>query len=99
MQNAVIPLLIHHGFLVHHSRPARTVKGYRTPLQGVPGLPDLVIAKGGAVWLVELKRDTEKPTAAQQRWLDAGGWLCGVWRPRDLPWVREWVQRPFEAAA
>lgn len=98
LQDAVIPLLIQFGFLVHHSRPARTNTGDRwvTPLQGHPGLPDLVFAKAGAVWLVELKRDTSKPTPPQQAWLDAGGRLCGVWRPKDLPFIREWVRAPFE---
>lgn len=96
LQDAVIPLLRQFGFLVHHSLPSRTVKGYRTALQGDAGLLDLVIAKGGAVWLVELKRDDTYPTPGQRAWLAAGGRLCGVWRPRDLPWIREWVQHPFE---
>lgn len=38
-----------------------------------PGFPDSVIVHpaGGTLFLCELKRDTERPTLAQQRWLDA----------------------------
>lgn len=100
-KNAVIPLLVRYGFLVHHSLPAPTKDSARwvTALQGHPGLPDLVFAKGGTVWMVELKRDDKNPTAEQRAWLAAAGRLAAVWRPRDLPWVREWAKHPFEAAA
>lgn len=97
LQATVIELLLRHGFLVHHSLPARAGEDrYRTPLQGVPGCPDLVIVKS-FIWLVELKRDTTNPTPAQQRWQDAGGDLCAVWRPRDLPFITDWARHPFEA--
>lgn len=97
LQITVIALLIAHGFLVHHSLPVRDRDGRsRTPLQGVPGCPDLVIVKQ-FIWLVELKRDGEYPTAQQRRWQNAGGDLCAVWRPRDLPWIQEWAAHPYEA--
>ena len=40
---------------VHHCRPARTARGYRTPIQGHKGFPDLVLARDGLVLFRELK--------------------------------------------
>lgn len=72
------------GWCVHHSRPVRLPNGkWATPLQGDPGLPDLVLARGGVVLLVELKTDTGKPTPEQLRWLAAAGPFGRLWRPRD----------------
>jgi hypothetical protein len=53
------------------------------------GWPDevLVHPQRGRVLFVELKTDTGRITAAQQRWLDtlAGcGMETHVWRPRDM---------------
>ena len=56
------------------------------------GWPDWVIGRRaapgepGAVIFRELKRESEKPSAAQQDWLDAltaAGFDAGVWRPGD----------------
>lgn len=70
---------------VHHCRPARTERGWRTPIQGHAGFPDVVIAGRGGVLFRELKNDTEKPTDAQVAWLMALGVGSGIWRPAD--WV------------
>lgn len=80
-----------HGWLVHHARPAKTGKGWRTPIQGDEGFPDLVLAKFGAVIFAELKSETGKTTANQEAWLDALAPRLGEapivckWRPSDLP--------------
>src|SRR5215217_4018452 len=44
------------GYRVAHFRAARTMHGWRTPLQGDAGWPDLVIAGHGHCLVVELKR-------------------------------------------
>src|SRR3990167_3171067 len=78
------------GWLCHHCRPARTSKGWATPIQGDAGFPDLVLAKEGQVIFVELKREKGRVTGAQQAWR----WALGagrvarrafVWRPSDWP--------------
>jgi len=62
------------GWLVHHTRPARTVRGWRTPLEGDAGFPDLVLARRrppGRLLVVELKRAPRQPTDEQRAWLAA----------------------------
>lgn len=44
LQDNVVELAQHLGWLVHAERPAWTEKGYRTPIQGNAGFPDLVLA-------------------------------------------------------
>jgi hypothetical protein len=51
------------------------------------GWPDWAIGGPRGVIFRELKRESEKPTKAQQAWLDAltaSGADAGVWRPSDL---------------
>jgi hypothetical protein len=76
-----------HGWLVCHFRPARTSKGWRTPVSGDVGFPDLVLARGGAVILAELKTDAVKLRPEQAQWIHALGFHARVWRPRDWPEV------------
>ena len=94
-QDQVLDLARLYGWLVHHCRPAPNRRGrYATPIQGAPGFPDLVLARGGRVVFAELKTDSRSSelTADQTRWRDAllgSGveWFC--WRPRHLGEVRE----------
>lgn len=51
-----------------HFRPARTRKGYRTPIQGHKGFPDLVLAKGGVLLLRELKGPKGRVQGEQLDW-------------------------------
>lgn len=51
------------------------------------GYPDDTIVGNGLLGFAENKRQTEKPSAAQQGWLDdlrATGALVFVWRPMDM---------------
>lgn len=82
-----------HGYLVAHFRPARTAKGYRTPIQGDTGFPDLVLAKPGDLIVSEIKRNGQDPRPDQRAWLVALGALAVVWRPRDAPMVLERLSR------
>lgn len=79
------------GWLVHHVRPARTAKGWRTPIQGHAGFPDLVLVRGDSLLFVELKADDGRVEPHQRQWLDAlalAGAVVSVWRPRDWPAIQ-----------
>ena len=76
------------GGRVHATRPARTKKGWRTPIQGDKGFPDLVPVHPEQKRLIfaEVKRDGDKRTPAQEDWYC---WLFQtkaevyIWRPGD----------------
>jgi len=72
-----------YGWLVTHFRPAKTAKGWRTPLQGDSGFPDLVLARGGKVIHAELKVGKKKPRADQVSWGHALGESYRLWYPDD----------------
>jgi hypothetical protein len=61
------------GWSVTHFRPARTNRGWRTPLQGDAGFPDLVLARQGRVLAVELKTATGRLRPDQELWRDQLG--------------------------
>jgi hypothetical protein len=86
-QKAVIDAAHLLGWRVHHTRPARSGKGWRTPIQGDAGFPDLVLARGERVIFAELKRDRRsKPTPEQAAWLETLGTShldVYIWRPED----------------
>lgn len=75
-----------------HFRPAYTGKGWRTPMQGHSGFPDLVLVKPPRLIFAELKvnpasRKTGRPSEDQEVWLgllrQVVGAECYVWRPSD----------------
>lgn len=69
---------------VAHFRPAQTAKGWRTPMSGNAGFPDLVLARGGDVLLAELKVASGRLSHEQRLWLDHLGPHGCVWRPADI---------------
>jgi len=77
------------GWEVVHFRPAKTKRGWRTPVQGSLGVgwPDLILARPPRLIAAELKSDVGKVTEDQRRVLAVLG-ACGlevhVWHPRDL---------------
>ena len=79
-QDEVIAYAKEHGWMVAHFRPARTAKGWRTPMQGDPGFADLVLARRGVVLLVELKRIGGKVSKGQEDWQRASGHFT-CWTP------------------
>lgn len=96
LQVAVIDLARLRGWLVHHTRPARLSQGgWRTPIQGHAGFPDLVMVRDGRVIFAELKRQSGRVAADQQVWLNelltaaGAGHLVRptvevyLWRPSD----------------
>ena len=86
-QAAVLELAAHHGWRRQHTRPARTRRGWRTPLTGEAGFPDLVLVRPPRLILAECKTDRGQPSPEQRAWLEALT-ACGlevyVWRPRDF---------------
>lgn len=51
-----------------HSRPAQTVRGWRTALEGDPGYFDFTAMRGGRLLLIEAKSGRGKLTAGQDEW-------------------------------
>lgn len=90
----VIELATRLGWRVHHARPARTQRGYRTPIQGHRGFPDLALARAGVVWLVELKAERGRFGPGQREWLAELGDRAVVWRPADRDRIVEVLSAP-----
>lgn len=89
-QETVIGLAKIHGWRVSHFRPAWTEQGWRTPLSGHTGFPDLALARSSRVILAELKTQRGKVTQDQQAWADAiGPEMYRLWRPSDLEQIKE----------
>lgn len=73
---------------VAHFRPARTDKGWRTPVAADgKGFPDLVMARDGAVIFAELKADGKQPSPEQWQWINQLG--AHVWHPGDFDAIVE----------
>lgn len=89
LQAAILELAALLRWRVAHFRPARTAKGWRTPVSADgEGWPDLVMVRGGRMVAAELKRDRGQLTAPQVAWLEAfaaAGVETAVWRPADYP--------------
>lgn len=94
-QGVVVEYAHLRGWRVHHTRPARTEAGWRTPIQGDEGFPDLVLARRGEVIFAELKSQRGRLTQAQAGWgmaLQNPGRLWHrwvVWQPSDWPEIYE----------
>lgn len=86
LQDAVIELAKLLGWKAAHFRPARTGKGWRTPMQGDPGFPDVVLAREGRVLFLELKAERGKLSFSQEQWLEALACECDD-RPCPHPGV------------
>lgn len=80
------------GWLVHHDRPARTAKGWRSAITGHAGFPDLVLVhpEHGIIF-AECKGARNYGTKAQGEWASAiiaAGRAPHVrymfWRPQHL---------------
>lgn len=65
---AVVDLGRSLGWLAHHTRPARTGKGWRTPVMGDAGFVDVVAAKAGRLLLIELKKAGGRLRPGQKVW-------------------------------
>lgn len=81
------------GWLIHHCRPAHTDKGWRTPIQGTAGFPDLIAVRRDWQVVAECKTQRGRLTTTQVGWQNAYQQLAAtpgsrvlyfVWRPADL---------------
>jgi hypothetical protein len=71
-----------------HFRAARTAYGWRTPVSGDTGLPDLILCRDDRLVFVELKADRGRLRPDQRAWLAALEQTSAevyCWRPRDWP--------------
>lgn len=84
---AVLSLAKLYNWRTLHIRPARTEKGWRSPVQGDgKGFPDLLLLKDNRMLVVELKAARGKLTKDQDEWLEAFYWAdaeIDTWRPAD----------------
>lgn len=96
LQAAVIECARLFKWRVAHFRPAQTVRGWRTPVQGDgAGFPDLVLIRGPTLMFVELKAARGKVSRDQAEWLNAleqTPAIVHVWRPDD------WLSGAIEEA-
>lgn len=70
MMRAVVEAARLTGWRIHHTRPGRTMHGWRTPLEGDKGFPDAVMIhpRAGLCWFVEFKARYGRLSADQERW-------------------------------
>jgi hypothetical protein len=91
-QKAVTDSLSVFGWRWTHFRPARTERGWRTPLSGARGYPDVTAVRADGVLFLELKAEQGRLTKEQSAWLAALGSAGGevhVWRPSDWDFIEE----------
>lgn len=101
-QKQVTDLAELYGWVWAHFRPAKTSRGWRTPVAGPggAGFPDLVMWRDRLI-LVELKRDGGRQTEAQ-RWVErtmlAAGAEFYVFRPGLFDVVHDVLRERRRAA-
>jgi len=93
LQTRILQAATLYGWRAAHFRPARTAKGWRTPMSGDPGFPDLVLARGGVLIVPELKSRRGRTTPDQDLWLEALGDHARLWRPQDWPAIQSELRR------
>ncbi|HXT99501.1 MAG TPA: VRR-NUC domain-containing protein [Polyangia bacterium] len=80
-----------HDRATNAPRRCRDCGSYQRIPRNTPGLPDLILLRRPRLVIAELKREGEKPTSAQQRWLDEFA-ACGietfVWFPHDFETIK-----------
>lgn len=96
-QAAVTDLATATGWRWCHFRPGRVQGGgWRTPIAGSPGWPDLVLVRGDRALFVELKSTDGRLSQDQRLWLAAlrtAGCDARCWRPSDWAEIEEALRR------
>jgi hypothetical protein len=86
LQDAIVDCAHTFGWIAAHFRPARTAKGYRTPVQyDGAGFPDLVLVRDRVVFS-EIKGTGDSLRDDQREWLaalEAAGAETYVWSPAE----------------
>ena len=70
LQDAIIETAKLLGWRIMHTRPARTQIGWRTPIEGHAGFPDLVLLRPPRLIFAELKSKKGRLTQDQALWLN-----------------------------
>lgn len=87
-QDAIVEFAQACGWRVAHFRPAKTARGWRTPVAADgQGFPDLVMVRPPRVIFAEVKSAKGGIAPSQRAWLEsllaARGVDTYVWRPKD----------------
>ncbi len=94
LQNAIVDAAHLYGYLVFHTRPALSAKGWRTPVQyDGKGFPDLVLMRDDGMIFAEIKSSNGNLSREQEHWLDGLAKVAAVtsrvrvcvWTPADWP--------------
>ena len=98
LQDVAIELARVLGWRVAHFRPARTEKGYRTPVSADgAGFVDLVLVGRGRVLFRELKSSIGRLSHAQRLWgvaLRGAGADYDIWTPED--WISGRIEKALQ---
>lgn len=88
------------GWWVVHFRPARTIAGWRTPVEGDgTGWVDLTIVRERVIF-AELKSQRGQLSPAERTWRDrlaAAGAEWHLWRPADRPEITATLNRKADS--
>jgi hypothetical protein len=82
-QAQVLRVALAYGWQFMHVPAVFTRGSWRTPTQGTPGFPDLVLARDGVLLLVELKTEKGRFRPGQEEWVSAAGEHGYIWRPSN----------------
>ncbi len=94
LQNAIVDAAHLYGYLVFHTRPALSAKGWRTAVQyDGKGFPDLCLVGPERIIFAEIKAAKGKLSREQEHWLEGLGKVATVtdrvrvcvWTPADWP--------------
>ncbi len=107
LQNAIVDAAHLYGYLVFHTRPALSAKGWRTPVQyDGKGFVDLVLVGPERIVFAEIKAANGKLSREQEHWLEGLQKVAAVtdrvrvcvWSPADWPdRVLQVLQQPVSA--
>jgi hypothetical protein len=92
--DSVLALARLRGWRCHHQRPAMTRHGWRSPISGDAGWPDLVMARPPRLVLAELKTARGRLSDDQRIWLELLAGCPGV--EAHVWWPAQWAE--IEAA-
>ncbi len=94
LQNAIVQAAHLYGYLVFHTRPALSAKGWRTAVQyDGKGFVDLVLVGPDLIVFAEIKAAKGKLSREQEHWLEGLAKVAAVtdrvkvcvWTPVDWP--------------
>jgi len=103
LQATVIDIAHLYGWKVAYFRPARTEKGYRTPVGADgKGWPDLILVRLERLIAAELKVGSRRATLEQLEWLERlrmAGAETYIWRETDLEAIKQiLMDGPYRSA-